>query len=79
VSFDGAEANAAFAKKYDFPYALLCDTGRAIGVAYGAADSPQAPMAKRISYVIGRDGKIAAAWPKVKPSEHPAEVLATLL
>jgi thioredoxin-dependent peroxiredoxin len=78
VSFDGVDANAAFARKFGFPYPLLCDTDRKIGVAYGAAESSQAATARRISYIIGRDGRIAAAWPKVKPADHPAEVLAAL-
>jgi peroxiredoxin Q/BCP len=37
VSFDSVEENRAFTEKCDFPYALLCDTDRAIGLAYSAA------------------------------------------
>jgi peroxiredoxin len=47
-------------------------------MAYGACDTPAATSAKRISYVIGPDGKIQQAYPKVVPASHPAEVLATL-
>lgn len=47
-------------------------------MAYGAADDPSAATARRISYLIGADGRIAAVWPKVKAAEHPAEVLAAL-
>ncbi len=32
----------------------------------------------RITYVIDETGKIAAAYPKVKPEEHAAEILAFL-
>jgi len=32
VSFDGVDANAAFAKKFGFQYPLLCDTERKIGI-----------------------------------------------
>ena len=70
--------NAAFAKKFAFPYPLLCDTTRAIGLAYGACDSPADRSARRISYVIGPDGKILQAHPKVSPKAHPKEVLASL-
>jgi peroxiredoxin Q/BCP len=76
VSFDNVEANAAFAKKFDFPYKLLCDTERKIGLAYGACTDAKAGYATRISYLIDEQGRIAAAFPKVNPSEHPAQVLA---
>ncbi len=76
MSFDGVEENAAFAKKFDFPYKLLCDTERKVGLAYGACTDAKAGYARRISYLIDEQGKIAAAYPKVVPSEHPAQVLA---
>ena len=47
-------------------------------MAYGAADEPKAEYASRISYVIGPDGKILQAHPKVSPKSHPKEVLASL-
>lgn len=75
VSFDTVEENAAFALKFDFPYRLLCDTDRAIGVAYGACDGPSDDHARRISYVIGPDGLVRHAFPEVDPKAHPSEVL----
>jgi thioredoxin-dependent peroxiredoxin len=53
----------------------LCDTEREIGMAYGACDSRDAGAARRISYLIAPDGTIAQAWEKVRPKDHPAEVL----
>jgi len=47
-------------------------------VAYGAAGSPGSENAGRISYVIGPDGRIRNAYPKVSPKTHPDEVLAVL-
>ena len=47
-------------------------------MAYGATDDPKAEYAKRITYVIGPDGKILQAHPKVSPKSHPQEVLASL-
>ena len=61
VSFDSIEENRAFAEKFDFPFPLLCDVNRELGVAYGAADDPSAGFAKRISYVIDEQGRIQAA------------------
>ena len=78
VSFDTVEENRAFAEKFHFPFRLLCDTERKIGLAYGACDTPEAGHARRITYVIDQDGKIAQAIGEVKAAEHPETLLATL-
>ena len=78
ASFDTVEENAAFAKKFDFPFPLLSDARREIGTAYGAADDARAEYASRVSYVIGPDGRILQAHPKVSPKSHPKEILASL-
>ncbi|HKQ97938.1 MAG TPA: peroxiredoxin [Candidatus Polarisedimenticolia bacterium] len=78
VSFDTVEENAAFAEKFHFPYQLLCDTTREIGLDYGACDDAKAEYPRRISYVIGPDGRIEHAFPKVDTKTHPAAVLALL-
>ncbi|SRR5579875_660648 len=79
VSFDTVEDNAAFADKFGFPFALLSDSERRVGLAYGACDSPKAAYAQRISYVIDEQGKILRAYPQVDPRIHAAQVLADLL
>ena len=76
VSFDSVADNAAFAQKYDFPFPLLCDTSRALGLAYGACDHAQAGYARRISYLIDENATILKAYDAVSPRSHPAEVLA---
>jgi peroxiredoxin Q/BCP len=78
VSFDTEEENKAFAEKFNFPFRLLCDTERKIGLAYGACDSPTAQNARRITYVIGPDGLIAQAIGTVNAREHPEQLIATL-
>lgn len=78
MSFDDENANAAFAKKFDFPFPLLCDTGRSIGLAYGAADSAKDEYARRIAYVIDEEGKIAQAHGKVDAGSYPRTQLETL-
>ena len=72
------EENRAFADKFSFPFPLLCDTTRELGLAYGAADSADAGNAKRISYLIGPDGTVARAYAQVSPQAHPAQVLEDL-
>lgn len=47
-------------------------------MAYGACDTPADRNARRISYVIGADGRIEHAFPKVDTKRHPADVLALL-
>ena len=77
VSVDDQSANAKWAKKYSFPFPLLCDTDRALCLAYHAVENPEG-RARRISYLIGADGKIEIAWPKVKAADHAEEVLAAI-
>lgn len=78
ISFDPPGENAKFAEKEGFNFPLLCDTDRKIGLAYGACDKADAEYASRISYLIGPDGRIEKAYPKVSPADHPAQVLADL-
>ena len=78
VSFDTPEANKAFAEKYGFPYRLLCDVDRKVGVAYGAAEDESAKSARRVSVLIDPEGKVSKVWPKVDTKAHPADVLASI-
>jgi peroxiredoxin Q/BCP len=78
ISFDTVEANAAFARKFDFGFPLLCDTTREVGLAYGACDSAEASTARRISYLIGPDGIVQKAYPKVSAATHPDEIMRDL-
>lgn len=71
-------ANAKFASDQGFTYPLLCDTEREICLAYGACASAQEGSAKRITYVIGPDGKVAQAHAEVAAREHPETLLPTL-
>ena len=73
ASFDTVEENQAFARKFSYPFRLLCDTQRAIGLAYGACDTADAEYARRISYLIGADGIIEKVWPKVSPAAPGTE------
>jgi len=78
ISYDKPEDNAAFAKKFNFPYLLLSDTDCAIAKAYGAHDPNQAGYPKRNTYVIGPDGKLEHVIEGVKPKFHAQELLAKL-
>lgn len=77
ISFDTVEENAAFANKFRFPFPLLCDTSRQVGMQYGACDKPEDTYAKRITYVIDPSGDIRTVYGKVSAAKHPEELLAT--
>jgi len=79
ISFNDVEQNAAFAEKFNFPFPLLCDTARSVGIAYGACADSKARYASRISILIDEDGNIARVYDKVNPRDHPAQVLADVL
>ena len=75
ASFDDVAANKAFADKFKYPYKLL-SFSTADGKTYGAYSESDGNYARRISYLIGPDRKIVKAYPKVKPADHPTQVLA---
>ncbi len=75
VSYDTPEANRRFAEKYHLPFLLLSDTKRTLARATGATRAVL-PIPKRISYLVGPDGRVVRAYPDVTPSTHASEVLA---
>ena len=78
VSFDTVDENKSFAGKFNFPYPLLSDPTRAMGMQYGAADDAKSSHAKRIAYLIGPDGKVKNVFPKANTASFAADVLALL-
>jgi peroxiredoxin Q/BCP len=75
VSFDPPASNKAFVEAERFPFRLLSDTDRKLALAVGAADSATQPAARRISYLVGPDGKVRAVYDKVTPASHARDVL----
>ena len=78
VSFDEPAANAAFVAAEGFPFRLLSDRERALALAVGAADAVDQPMARRISYLVSADGKVARVYEAVTPAGHASQVLKDL-
>ena len=78
ASFDTPEENRAFREKFDFPFDLLCDVDRKVGLAYGATDSADAGYPARISYLIDPQSRVAKVYAGVTPADHPGEVLADI-
>ena len=83
ISCDSVAKHDKFISKYDLPFLLLSDEDQTIVNAYGSW-GPKKFMGKeyegihRISFLIDPQGKIQKIWPKVKPEEHAAEVLAAI-
>jgi peroxiredoxin Q/BCP len=75
VSFDDPATNAEFVKAEGFPFRLLSDQSRTLAVRVGAADSTSAPIARRISYLVGADGKVRQVYAAVNPASHAKDVL----
>jgi len=83
VSPDPVKSHDKFVKKFQLPFTLLADTDKKIVEAYGVWGEKVFMGRKymgthRVTFLIGPDGKIKKIWPKVKPEEHAAEVLAAL-
>jgi peroxiredoxin Q/BCP len=76
VSFDEPAANKQFVEAESLPFRLLSDTERKLAVAVGAAESADAKVARRISYLVGADGKVVKAYDNVDPNVHAGQVLA---
>jgi len=83
VSVGPVKAHDKFVEKYQLPFPLLADTDKQIVQAYGVWGQKSFMGRKyqgihRVTFLIGPDGRIKRLWPKVKPAEHAAEVLAAL-
>lgn len=78
VSFDGEDANRRFAEKRGFPYRLLCDTTRTMGLAYRACQRASDPVPDRITYVVGPDGRIERAIRTEDPGGQASELVDSL-
>jgi peroxiredoxin Q/BCP len=83
VSPDEVKAHVKFTEKFKLPFPLLADVDHQIAESYGVWGEKSFMGRKylgvfRVTFHLGKDGKIAHIWPEVKPEEHAAEVLAAL-
>lgn len=76
VSTQGVASHRAFAEKLGLGFPLLADADKAVCRAFGALNL--LGYAKRVTFLIGRDGRIARVWPHVSPRGHSADVLGAL-
>jgi len=78
VSFDDPETNRAFAEKYGFPFPLLCDTERKLGLAYGTCTADDTKWSARYTFVISPDGDVEHAIDTKDPAAQAAELVELL-
>ncbi len=83
VSRDPVRALDKFAAKYGLAFPLASDEAGALTEAYGVWVEKSMYGRKymgieRSTFLVGEDGRIRRAWPKVKVEGHAAEVLAAM-
>ncbi|MCH2111107.1 MAG: thioredoxin-dependent thiol peroxidase [Polyangiaceae bacterium] len=81
VSPDSSASHSKFSEKHELPFTLLADTEKTLSEAYGVWALKKNYGREymgivRSTYLIGKDGKIQAAWEKVRVKEHVAAILA---
>lgn len=73
VSRDDAESHKRFCDKFHLGFPLLVDTDGRLAEAFGAG-VPNQPRSRRVSFLIGRDGKILHVTDNRDASVHLAEL-----
>ena len=76
VSTDTQDSHKAFADKYSLPFKLLDDSSHTLVTAFGVPVS--SGHAKRVTFVIDKDGKVSKVFPNVNPNGHAEELLEAL-
>ncbi len=83
ISPDTPKAQSKFKEKCDLKLPLLCDVDHKVAEAYGvwvekSMYGKKYMGVERTTFLIGKDGKIAKIFSKVKPAGHAEEVLQAL-
>jgi peroxiredoxin Q/BCP len=79
ISVDDVQSHARFARKFQLPFPLLSDPDGRTAAAYGSLlDLGLVRFARRHTFIIAPDGRIAARFDHVDPSSHAQEVAQAL-
>ncbi len=80
VSVDSVDSHRAFARKHALPFPLLADTRGEVAKAYGALWSlGPIRFARRHTFIIDPEGRVARVYRSVKPAQHSEEILRQLV
>jgi len=74
VSRDTAASHQAFAGKHKLTFPLISDEDGTWAKAFGVAT--QLGMYQRVTFLLGRDGKVVKVYDNVNPGVHALDVLA---
>ena len=77
VSFDSADSHQKFIAKYNLNFPLLADTDGKIADAYGVRMQGR-DMARRVSFLIGLDGKLVHVTDTPSADTHLSEMKAAV-
>ncbi|HZV61582.1 MAG TPA: peroxiredoxin [Methylophilaceae bacterium] len=76
ISVDDTESHAQFARKYSLPFPLLSDKDGEVADSYGALmNLGLIKKAKRYTFLINPQGKIAKVYLSVDTSRHSEEII----
>jgi len=76
VSTDSVKSHENFRDKYELNFPLLSDKEREIVRAYGVEN--ERGSAKRVTFLIDKNGVVKHVWPKVKVDGHVDDVLSKI-
>lgn len=80
VSVDDVKSHAQFAREHSLPFPILADPAKAVAKRYGVLYKAMGVMevARRDTFIIDPQGRIAKHFEKVDPKGHSQFVLAQL-
>lgn len=84
ISADDVASHAAFAARFDLRHRLLADPDRRVIDAFGAwgrrtrASGEVVEGVLRSTFLVDRDGQVAAVWHNVDPTSHADDLLAAI-
>jgi thioredoxin-dependent peroxiredoxin len=74
VSFDSAESHQQFIERNKLNFPLIADTDGKVADAFGARAGAGKNVARRVSFLIGLDGKVAHITESPQPDAHLNEM-----
>lgn len=77
VSLDSVESHTKFSQRYSLPFDILSDKSKEVAKAYGVLGLGGF-VAKRVTFIINKEGKITHIFTKVDVRKHSEEVLKAL-
>jgi peroxiredoxin Q/BCP len=80
VSVDDVASHKSFAEEHGLPFAILADADKQVTTRYGVLTKflGMMELARRDTFIIDPQGRIAKHYMKVDPNNHSAMVLADL-